>query len=499
MMKKASLKVQIITTFILIIFLSVICTLGTVVTYVFVMFRGEKPIIAQANYYEQQIPNIEKFINSKGDNLLNYKSKISLEKITPVSGIKYQVIDIKGNAVYGTLQGKLIKDKKALINSINSINEYEDYKKTGFSIFGASKIKFIPIMDNEGNLKGTVALQYDIKPSIANKKHETLVLAFQTFLMFSPFIFIIFFTLVLTRKLIYTIQTPIAEIIAASNKIKEKDLDFDIIYKSNNELGKLAASFQDMKNALKEALHKQWIMEEDRKEMIKAIAHDLKTPIAIIQGHVEVLLCGNNSNPIRLEKYLNTIKSNTERMGKLISDMNTAAEIERQDFDLNGVKLNIIEFLENKADDYVILSNCKNVEFKLCIKDERIITTEVFIDIQRVEQILDNIISNALRYTPEGKSIKMIVKITSTIMSFTIEDEGEGFEEKDLPYVFQKFYKGDASRSREKGHTGLGMFIVKTLVEKHNGWIVAENRKRGGARIKFVIKEIHTPAFVIKS
>ncbi len=123
-------------------------------------------------------------------------------------------------------------------------------------------------------------------------------------------------------------------------------MDFKINYKSNNELGKLVSSFEEMKDALKESLNKQWIMEEDRKEMIKAIAHDLKTPITVIQGHVEVLIEGGIKDPIRVEKYLNIIKANTERMGRLISDMNLTSEIENKNFDLAPVKVDIIEFLE---------------------------------------------------------------------------------------------------------------------------------------------------------
>ncbi len=123
-----------------------------------------------------------------------------------------------------------------------------------------------------------------------------------------------------------------------------------------------------MKNALKESLNKQWIMEEDRKEMIKAIAHDLKTPITVIQGHVEVLMEGGIKDPIRVEKYLNIIKANTERMGRLISDMNLTSEIENKNFDLAPVKVDIIEFLEKKQQDYKVLCKDKNIEFKFVFK-----------------------------------------------------------------------------------------------------------------------------------
>ncbi|NFH15626.1 ATP-binding protein, partial [Clostridium botulinum] len=106
------------------------------------------------------------------------------------------------------------------------------------------------------------------------------------------------------------------------------------------------------------------------------------------------------------------------------------------------------------------------------------------------EQIIDKIISNAIRYTPDGISIITKVEVHNNIIKFIVEDEGTGFNDKELCYIFEKFYRGDSSRSKEKGHSGLGMYIVKNLVEKHDGWIVAENKEKGGARIEFVIKEI---------
>lgn len=332
-------------------------------------------------------------------------------------------------------------------------------------------------MDSNSNVKGAAIIKYNIETSVKKDKNEKIVRVFQVFLPFSPFVYIIIFTIIFTRKLIKSIQQSINEIIDASNKIKEKDLDFEINYKSNNELGKLVSSFEEMKNALKESLNKQWIMEEDRKEMIKAIAHDLKTPITVIQGHVEVLMEGGIKDPIRVEKYLNIIKANTERMGRLISDMNLTSEIENKNFDLAPVKVDIIEFLEKKQQDYKVLCKDKNIEFKLFLEKDFNLNKEFSIDAERLEEILDNIISNAIRYTPDGKSIITKVKIYNHIIKFIVEDEGTGFNNKELCYVFEKFYRGDSSRSKEKGHSGLGMYIVKILVEKHNGWITAENKE----------------------
>lgn len=486
-MKKASLKTQTISTFLLIIFLSIVCTIITIGTYCYSMYFRENSMLRPDNYYQKQSEKIQQFIISKGESILDDKNRLELEGLIPKKGIGYQITDLEGKIIYGNEKMRIIKNKKQLIESINK-TDIDSLNKAGF--FGSKVKKYIPILDGNSNVKGVAIIKYNIETTVKKDKDEKKVYVFQRFLVYSPFVYIIIFTIIFTRKLIKSIKQPINEIIDASNKIKEKDLDFEINYKCNNELGKLVSSFEDMKNALKESLNKQWTMEEDRKEMIKAIAHDLKTPITVIQGHVEVLIEGGIKDPIRVEKYLNIIKANTERMGRLISDMNLASEIENKNFDLVPVKVDIIEFLGKKQQDYKVLCRNKNIEFKLLLEKNFNLNREFSIDAERLEQILDNIISNAIRHTSSGKSIITKVKIYDCIIKFIIEDEGTGFNDKELCYVFEKFYRGDSSRSKEKGHSGLGMYIVKILVEKHNGWITAENKEDSGARIKFIIKEI---------
>ncbi len=407
-MKKASLKTQTISTFLLIIFLSIVCTIATIGTYLFTMYFGKNPMLNPNNYYQKQSDKIQQFVVSKGERILEDKNRLELENLVPKKGIGYQITDIEGKIIYGNEKERIIKNKKQLIESINKTN-IDNLDRA--SVFGSKVKRYIPIVDSDSNVKGAAIIKYNIDTSVKEDKNEKIVHVFQVFLAFSPFVYIIIFTIIFTRKLIKSIQQPINEIIDASNKIKEKDLDFKINYKSNNELGKLVSSFEEMKNALKESLNKQWIMEEDRKEMIKAIAHDLKTPITVIQGHVEVLMEGGVKDPIRVEKYLNIIKANTERMGRLISDMNLASEIENKNFDLAPVKVDIIEFLEKKQQDYKVLCKDKNIEFKLFLEKNFNLNKEFSIDAERLEQILDNIISNAIRYTPDGKSIITKVKI----------------------------------------------------------------------------------------
>lgn len=164
MIQKASLKFQTITTFILIIFLSVICTIITVVGYLQLAFNSNKPMLRTANYYEKEAIKIENYIESNGETLIDYNSKQELDKIIPYEGIKYQIIDNEGRILYGTIDERMIKNKRDLITWINKTYKGKD------GIFQSQVRKYIPIISVDGELKGAAVLVYNIKTSTVNKK-----------------------------------------------------------------------------------------------------------------------------------------------------------------------------------------------------------------------------------------------------------------------------------------------------------------------------------------
>lgn len=269
-----------------------------------------------------------------------------------------------------------------------------------------------------------------------------------------------------------------------AEKIKNKDLDFTIDYSSKDELGRLCKSFEEMRFGLKKSLNQQWEMEQQRKEMVSAIAHDLKTPITIIKGHVEGLIDSKRFDEDKVYRYLNLIDNNADRMTKLIEKMNVLTKIEKSDFTLKYKKCNIIEFMNEKSFDYNILAEDKKISFKCIINDERTSKALVSMDCYALSEVLDNLISNSLRFTKEGGNIELNLNLTEEKMFLCVLDTGCGFSKKDIANIFKKFYQGDESRSKEKGHSGLGLYIVKALVDKFNGKIEAENNEKGGAKVK---------------
>ena len=150
-----------------------------------------------------------------------------------------------------------------------------------------------------------------------------------------------------------------------ARKIQSHDLDFQLIESENTkELNQLVRAFEDMRIALKDSLLRQWQLEEERKEMVAAIAHDLRTPLTIIHGHVEGLIDGGAKNPERLERYLQTIFSSTQRSIRLIDQLNEVSAIGLQNFIMEPKVVDVAEFIEHKTEEYTMLCTKKNISLK---------------------------------------------------------------------------------------------------------------------------------------
>ena len=470
-MKNQSLITQFRHTFIFIIIASIV---ATVITYVFALYlyiHSLNKDIYPPNYYERQVPRIEKYINEKNITLLSQSNEEGLKRTIRGDDMLYQVVDNNGNILYGTNPKKLFKTKEELFN--NFINK--TVRKGGY-------IHTVPIKGDNGKIEGAVILFYQVKITFANIRGR-FVFAVIIMALFSPFLYIVGFTRWLSKRFVKNINQPLHLLIDASKKIKEKDLDFEIDYYSDNELGKLCSAFSEMKDELKGSLSAQWKMEQERVEMVEALAHDLKSPLSIILGYTDALIGNNTDDNEKLHRYLTVIRENTEKSAALVQKMQYTSDLEKSNIQLNLVPINLPEFLRQKVQDYELQAHQKEVE--LILKMQGHIQSPIQIDVDRLTRIFDNIISNSLQYTPSGGNISITVKDEKNCISYEICDSGRGFSSKDLKKALDKFYRGDEARQTKGGHSGLGLYIVKQLVEQLGGSVKIENSKSGGACVKF--------------
>jgi two-component system OmpR family sensor kinase/two-component system sensor histidine kinase BaeS len=276
----------------------------------------------------------------------------------------------------------------------------------------------------------------------------------------------ILLSLALTRQL----NRPLKQLTLAAGRFADGHLKERVELKSRDEIGQLGKAFNEMAQSLEKS-------EESRRQMIADIAHELRTPLSTIQGNLEALLDG--VYPTTSER-IEAIHAKTLLLRRLVNDLQELSladagelSLEKQETDLGELLARLKEQVQSQFDE-------QNIELNLETQPLLI----VHIDKERIEQVLLNLLSNALRYTEQG-SVTIKTSQNAQEILVSIADTGKGINSGDLPHIFERFYRGDKSRSRSSGGAGLGLAISKRLVELHNGKIEVESQPGRGTVFTF--------------
>ena len=470
-MKNRSLVSQFRITLVYILFAVIASTLLTWIIAAFVFMNAvDNGKLRPENYYEQQIPNIKQYVQEAKSMILSTDSKAQLDDIVQGDSFFYQTTDNEGNILYGSYEERVFDSKEKLYQSLNTT-----------VLLNGHYVHVVPVIDDEGKIAGAVSLVYTLNLSTVNPdKHWISIIL--VLVILSPFIYMILFTILFSRNYAGNISHPLQILANGAQQIKNKNLDFEIHYHADNELGELCLAFTEMKTALKTSLSAQWKMEQERIEMVEALAHDLKSPLSIIKAYSEALVDDTDVDEEQ-RQYLSIMEENIEKSVSLVQQMQYTSELDSASVSLVKVSVNIQEFLKQKTTDYMLQGRSKNITVTLDFQN--IIPLTVDLDINKLERILDNIVSNSLQYTPINGEIKISVKAENGNIYYRICDTGAGFSSKDLEKVFVKFYRGDEARQSKDGHSGLGLYIAKQLTELMGGTIRIENSKLGGGCVIF--------------
>ncbi len=306
---------------------------------------------------------------------------------------------------------------------------------------------------------------------------ETLLL-FSTSFFIVSFIIVNIITIVIFSK---KIIKPLANLQKVAVNISEGNLDFEVVEDGDAQIRDLCRSFEKMRLKLVEAVYIQQKYDENRKMLFSSISHDLKTPITAVKGYVEGILDGVANTPQKIEKYLNTIYSKTVHMDRMIDDLLLHSKFDMGKVPLNFEKTDIVTYFEDCINEVETELEKDNIDIEL--HNELTECRYVLLDRDKIRRVVINIIDNSRKYMDkEQGKIDIFLRETSANVIIELKDNGSGISQKDLPYIFDRFYRADSSRGTSKG-SGLGLAIAKQIIEGHGGRIWAISRDGKGTSV----------------
>ena len=274
----------------------------------------------------------------------------------------------------------------------------------------------------------------------------------------------------LTRRIV----TPLADVIAAAQEVTAGELSARAPVSGPDDFRALGDAFNQMVDTLQQN-------EQQRRNLLADVAHELRTPLTVLRGRLEGILDGIYPPD---EAHIAPALIQTHLLQKLVDDLRllTLAEMGQLPFERKPVHLG--DVAEQTAVLFEAEATAKNVTLTVNVAPS---LPPVTADPQRIGQVISNLLSNALRHVPDGGLIEMSVEQVAEGVSLSVADNGPGIPAADLPYLFDRFWRGDKSRNRSSGGAGLGLAIVKQLVEEMNGRIFAQNQPGSGLRITFIL------------
>ena len=348
----------------------------------------------------------------------------------------------------------------------------------GFSQSQAQKAQAVTESD------GTV---YDISiTDSADSQGRVHVMAKDLFI--SAFVILISVALVVGLWVYRSIAVPLVKLKKATQNIKEGNLGFVLDVEGKDEFSELCQDFEEMRRRLKESTEEKSLIEKENRELISNISHDLKTPITAVKGYVEGIMDGVADTPEKMDRYVRTIYNKTNEMDHLINELTFYSKIDTNRIPYTFNKLNVEDYFEDCSEEVGLELETRGIELVYANYVEKDVM--VIADGEQIRRVIHNIISNAIKYMDKPKGIIQIrIKDVGDFIQIEIEDNGKGIGPKDLPYIFDRFYRTDVSRNSSKGGSGIGLSIVKKILEDHGGKVWATSRLGIGTIMYFVLRK----------
>ncbi len=310
-------------------------------------------------------------------------------------------------------------------------------------------------------------------------------------MMLSIVLILVITSLVISKWFADSMVKPIQELNRAMQEVKEGNFEYRISDREllqKNEIGELYRSYEDMRLRLKENADEKLRQENQNRELISNITHDLKTPMTSIKGYVEGIMDGVADTPEKMQKYIKTIYTKACEMDKLINELTLFAGIDSHRIPYTFHRINVSSYFDDCVEEVGMDLEDKGIKLNYINTVDP--ATRIIADPEQLKRVVNNIISNSIKYMDNDQGeidIRVLDEVDSVRVE--IEDNGKGIAQKDLSRIFERFYRTDASRNSMKGGSGIGLSIVKKIIEDHGGYIWATSKEGEGTCMHFVLRK----------
>lgn len=424
-------------------------------------------------------------ISSISNSLLsdeNDKKKIDSlsEFISPIERLGSSIyIEKNGKPFYSSSKSDILKEANEIVN-VNKSENLNYFGNNGLVIVthaNSKSDKYLIVAVNKNYTVKNASTHYAAKEFTNLLLGRTGIIALIIVAVFVLAIVIISF---ITSK---TIVNPIKKIADGADEIARGNLDYEIDYKSKNELGQTVESFNQMRLRLKNSIEKQNKADEQRKELIAGIAHDVRTPLTSAKGYAQGLRDGIAATPEKQKKYIDRICSSIDDTDKILNELLDISRYELKSYKLNRVNVNLKEFIDDGAEEIKELLERSNFDFSLQCNVNK--DTQISVDTDAFARVFRNIVMNSIKYARDDRQgmVRLIVSEYERTVIIELTDNGSGVESENLTKIFDTMYRTDPARTKVSQGSGLGLAVCKQIVELHGGLIWASSKQGEGLSI----------------
>lgn len=286
-----------------------------------------------------------------------------------------------------------------------------------------------------------------------------------------------------------SIVHPLNKLKTAAENIKDGNLNFSVAAETDDEIGEVCVAFEEMRLKLKGQIERNIQYEKESKELISNISHDLKTPMTAIKGYIEGIMDGVADTEEKRNRYIRTIYNKVNDMNSLIEELFLYAKLDSNSVTYSFAKVNVDAYFQDCVEEISLDLESQDVDFGYFNYADR--DTVIIADPEQLKRVVNNIIGNSVKYASPDRKLMISLRIMeeAEFVKIEIEDNGKGIARNEVPLIFDRCYRTDASRNSSKGGSGLGLSIAKKIIEEHGGKIWAVSTEGVGTTMCFVLRK----------